>query len=559
MLIKFVLKIIQEFFAGFSLAHLSTGSRKDLRQFNDFVSNLVLKRAVNIKNVLMFACGKNPDVASVITSHLVKLQSEHQEAGHLKLYMENRLDYQKCSRQQKLLEIFLHLNYECHKKGHLIDVLKPLFDGCNRVRLIGTSAYSARSLGYFLQHGGGEYITSVEIIRLDLDSGFGLRLFINMFYGLEEHVAKTIKKKRKRMTAVKEPLTDIERRKELRAKITSDLEVPHHLRKSVTDEIFIAVFPLWQELSKLQMGKGTIGPIVTGLKHTPLIEELILNGVQVKQDQEWEDLFSVISSQSQPELKTLILTNTYLSKELLDILVSVLKKQRNLQYLDISGNKVESDFLKSLEECLPMSNLQTLSLHKTEMDSESIRSFGKLLEQFPKLRVLDVRRNPGTDDEGIQSILSGLQHCKNMEGFMISLYKVTSAGINSLKENAHLFSNLKELHLIHAQDPNDIILCATELITTNSKLEDIRISVKPVNIPEKRKSVTASKEVISRFSDAVKNSNSLKYISILSIFVDAESFLLLFNVCKEATKRGLEILRWIKYLHVYIHIEYLMM
>ncbi|XP_030835385.1 uncharacterized protein LOC100890694 [Strongylocentrotus purpuratus] len=543
--ITFVLKIIQEKLAGSYLAYLSTGNEEERCFFKKCVEDIrTLQRATDLGNVLMFASGANVEAARTIISHVVSLMKSEEE--NIKLFMNGKLHYTECQRVQKLIEFCLQLNFESQSKGELNDVLAPLMSGCSRLRLVGISSYVTKSLGYFLQHGRGISIKSLELIRLHLNSSSEFREFLNSFPGLENDVSDSLKRKRRRRKKQsEEPLTEEKRREKLREGVTKGREIPKYLLQR-PDDTFLAVLPLWEQVNQMQMSEWNFGPVIDGLERCP-VEELILNGVKAN-PADWERLFRMFSNSSFTSLKRLTLSMNNISDECLAKLVPGLSRQSNLTQLKLSGNEVGPDFLDALEECPMMENLEELVLEKTDMDSESIEQLGDLLKHFPSLSALDIRRNTSSDDTSIISILDGVQHCPQLDKLMISLHHVTEKALNQLQTKVGTLARLKELHLVHTPVPEKVIACAAGFLPVMPNLEDLRISGTP---PDKTKphdegTARVSCEVADLFSNAVLATPSLRFLSILYTPFGPDSFVNLLEKSSEATKVGLKTLRFSK-------------
>ena len=419
--ISFVLKIFQEKLAGLYLAHLAVGCEEEQQLFKTYVNEIhSIQRATDLGNVLMFACGANLVAARVIIDRVVNLLSS--EADNIVLFMKGKLHYSECQRLQRLIEFCLQLNYESQSRGALTDVLKPMLSGCTRLRLVGISSYVTKSLGYFLQYSQGLSIKSLELIRLYLNSSTEFREFLNTFPGLENDVSSSIHKKRRKKKKAKEelPLTEERRIEMLREGVVKMKHVPNYLMQR-NDETFMAVLPLWDNVSKMQMSEWNFGPVIEGLRNCQL-EELNLNGVKSEQE-DWKHLFEYLSSPASSPMQRLTLSMTGLEEDLMAEIVPALRSLTNLKYLKLSGNDVGAEFLDAIEECPPFENLETLILDKTDMEAESIQQLGDLLSKFPALKNLDIRRNEGSNDTAIGSVLTNIHHCRNLgESYDISAW-----------------------------------------------------------------------------------------------------------------------------------------
>ena len=424
------------------------------------------------------------------------------EEENIKLFINGKLRYSECNRVQKLIEFCLQLNFESQSKGELNDVLAPFMSGCSRLRLVGISGYVTKSLGYFLQHGRGISIKSLELIRLHLNSSSQFREFLDTFPGLENEVSDSMKRKwRRRKKQSEEPLTEEKRRAKLREGVTKGRVMPKYLLQR-PDDTFLAVLPLWEQVNQMQMSEWKLQPVIEGLERC-LVEELILNGVKAN-PADWERLFKMFTNPSFTCLKRLTLCMNGISDKCFAKLVPGLSCQSNLTYLKLSGNEVGPDFLDALEECPMMENLEFLALQETGMDSENIEQLGYILKHFPSLSTLDIACSPCSDDTSIISILDGVQHCPQLNRLMISLHHVTEIALNHLQTKVDTLARLKELHLIHSPVPEKVIACATGIIPVMPNLADLRISSTPPDKtkPQNKGTARVSCEVADLFSNS---------------------------------------------------------
>ncbi|XP_071485179.1 uncharacterized protein [Diadema antillarum] len=557
----FVLKIFQEKLSGKCLAQLSKDNDQEFMRHVKSIQSM--QRATDLCNVLMFACGSDIRAARVILEHIAELLLP--EADKISDFMKGKLHYTNCGQVQKIIEFCFQLNFESQSEGKLNDVLGRILSGCTRIRLVGISSYVMKSLGYALEYSDGLPIKALELIRLHLDSSSEFREFLNTFSGLEEEVSSSMNKKlRKKKKRGLVALTQ-EKRIEMLQNGDSKERCPKYLLQR-TDDVFVTLLPVWQNISKMQKSEWNFRPVIEGLRHCPL-EELILNGVKAEPN-DWMTLFSTIGSTSFNSLQKLTLGMTGIEDEHLASLAPAIRSQTNLRYLKLSGNEVGIDFLEALEGD-PLTTLETLILDKTEMDTQALELLGKLLSCFPALRKLDIRRNEGSTNLAIKSVLDNVHHCENLECFMISLYQVTGSVFDTLHQKVVSMEKLKELHLVHTPYPEMVLRKVAGMLPMLSRLQDLRISGKPPNKTETGKPPNetetgkppnetesqsshgatdggVSTAIARSFADSIVATTSLTFVSLLYYTMDAAGFLYLLEKCDMATENGLQTLRFSK-------------
>ena len=354
-------------------------------------------------------------------------------------------------------------------------------------------------------------------------------------HGLKDDLAKSITTEGENHMAEKS-LTVKDRRenmKKLWGNVSEDNDIPTNFLMHVPDEFFLAGLPLWEKLHgyRKTAGDDIVAPMLDAVSKHP-VDELIFNGLPVKQ-KECEQLCNYLADQNSKSLQKLTVANSCIDEESLKTLLSSLRSQTQLSHLDLSRNKV-ANVIDIMGKNLHLEKLDTLVLQDAGMTKLSMNQLGELLPRCSSLRTLDLRMNGCSDDETIVSIYDGLTHCNKLKRLLISLYRVTESGLEYIRKKSSQipFNTLKELHLIHSPIPDKLLLCVAGFLSSMMNIEELWLSA---SLPSQEKTPKyISYNTASNFSNALKNCQSLKVVSVQFVKCDAQSFIDLLDKCKLA-------------------------
>ena len=534
--IRFILKIFQEKLAGMYLAHLLSqrdnyftwqGIQRILekRRIQLHFKTISRQRIRDLRNVLLFACGSNTDAARVIIG--VVVDSLLSRAEDLDLYQKGELHFLKFSEIIDMIEICLQFNYESQSEGKLNNTLKPFFDICKGIRLLETTPSIAKYIGYLMEYSDGLSIEAIEIIRISVDSEFAVRSFFNTFYGIESHISASLHKTLEQSRDSNEYFTEEgKRRKALHENIVKGVQIPQHLLMMVPADVFyyliVTVGNTLKMKERRKIRQGITRDLLRGLG-TCQIRELTLSGLREENSDDWDNVFTMISSAHQVGLQKVALINDGLEEAHMSTLFAALKSLRNLIHLDLSVNKIGNIFVQLLADN-PMKNLKTLNLQEMGMSSRSIGHLGRHLSHFPSLQTLNIRSNFDTDDNALSGILDNLHHCPGLEELILSLDSVTQKGMKHLETLQA--SSLKMLQLLGTPFPQETIQRVSNILSGLDKLEELWINRK---IQSDRTSENISPNVTREFADAISIAPSLHRVRALYVKFDSESLFYLFG------------------------------
>ena len=539
--IRFTLKIFQEKLAGMYLASLL--SKRDFlfslpgiqqilekRRVLSLFKTISMQKILDLKNVLLFACGNNVDAARVIIGAVVK--DIMSTSDDLELYQKGELHFLKLFGVIKRIEICLQFNYESQSLGKLNSTIKPLFDICKRLRLVETIPSIAKYIAYLMKYRKNFSFLSLEIIRISLDSDFTVRSSLNTFYGLESQISELLHEGLQQCVKNKDYLKEEDMRNTIHEHIIKDTKIPSYLLKKVPAHSFNTIVNIWTRLKvkeRRKISQGIIRDISRGLESCQ-IRELTLSGLREENSDDWDKLFTIISSDYQRALQKVTLVSNGLKDVHMPTLLAALKSLRSLTHLDLSGNKI-GDKLIQLIPNHPLKDLKVLTLRETAMSSDTIELLGKCLLHFPSLQTLDIRVNTNMDDRGLSAILTNLYHCPGLDRLMLSLDNVTKIGFDILENSS--ISSLKELHLLGTQLPQIALQCVSHILPRMTSMKELVINQRLQRESTSDPGDLISSDVAYEFIDAICIPGILQTVRVHFIKFDAESFRYLLTKCIE--------------------------
>ena len=540
-IIRFTLKIFQENLAGRYLASLLSQRNNyfslpgiqqilEKRRVNSLLKTISRQKILDLKNVLLFACGTSVDAARVIIGAVVKdLMSTSDD---LELYQKGELHFLKLFGVIERIEICLQLNYESQSLGKLNYTMKPLFDICKRLRLVETIPSIAKYIGYLMEYSENFSFESLEIIRIYLDSVFTVRSTLDTFYGLELQISESLHEGLEQCVKSKEFLREEDMMSTIHEHLIKGNKIPSYLLKMVPANSFNYIVCLWTKFKvkeRRTISQGIIRDILRGMR-TCQITELTLSGLREENSDDWDNLFTIISSDYLRALQKVALVNNGLKDVHMPTLLAALNSLRGLTHLDLSGNNI-GDKLIQLIPNHPLKDLKVLTLREIAMSSDTIELLGKCLFHFPSLQTLDIRVNTNMDDRGLSSILTNLFHCPGLERLMLSLDKVTEIGFKILENSS--ISSLKELHLLGTQFPQIALQCVSNILPRMTSMEELVINQRLQRESTSDPGDLISSDVARQFTDAICIHGILQTVRVHFIKFDAESFRYLLTKCIE--------------------------
>ena len=544
--IRFILKIFQEKFAGMYLSHLLKHRNNyftlqwirqifEKRRIYLKFKTLSGQRILDLRNVFLFACGESIDAARVIIGLLVKdLMSRGDD---LQQYWKGELDFRKHFELIVIIELCLQFNYECQSRGALNDILKPLFNTCNRIRLVESTSLVARHISYLMEYSHGLPIKALEIIRISLETEFSLRSINETFYGLETYISNSFGENLEQCFSNEERLKEEEMRNTLCELMVKGIKVPKNLLMMVPAQLFNNVMDIWRSQKVKERRKirhEIITNILPGLGTCDL-SELVLSGLREERTDSWDNLFTNMAHHKS-RLQKVALVNDGLEEVHMPTLLTALTSQRNLIYLDLSGNKIGNKFVELVAD-RPLPNLQTLALKQTDMSSATIGQLGNLLSSFSSLQTLDIHWNAEMDDNALHTILQNLRHCPRLERLMLALDKITEIGFRDLENT--ILPPLKMLQLHDSALPRSAIKCVCTILPNIGEIEELWISG-PLHGESTYDTLDViEQDEVRQFADVISGMSTLRVVKALYIKFDVQGFDYLLEKCVESRLTGL--------------------
>ena len=179
-------------------------------------------------------------------------------------------------------------------------------------------------------------------------------------------------------------------------------------------------------------------------------------------------------------LQTLDIGNNNIGSHGAAALAKSFKSCTNLQTLDISSNKIDSEGAAALAEALKFfSNLQTLDIGNNNIGSHGAAALAKSLKSCTNLQTLDICKN-NISFKGAVALAESLKSCTKLQRLDISSNKIDSEGAAALAVTLKSFAILQILDISNnnidskgAAALAEALKCCTKLRTLDISFNDI--------------------------------------------------------------------------------------
>lgn len=194
-------------------------------------------------------------------------------------------------------------------------------------------------------------------------------------------------------------------------------------------------------------------------------------------DQELSVLMNVLPSMI--KLQELVISNRDNKKYVNKIeaqgvawLSKALKHMAELRKLDLSGNNIGNEGIKSLMEILAayVPNLQELDLSSNNIGSEGIKELGKVLPRIVNLQQLDLSNNK-LKNEGAEFIAEALPSMVNLRRFALVKSGIGARGVKAIVKGSSQLSDLEWLNLTGNTIGKKASDMLQQIKSTNTKLK----------------------------------------------------------------------------------------
>ena len=178
---------------------------------------------------------------------------------------------------------------------------------------------------------------------------------------------------------------------------------------------------------------------------------------------------------SRTNLQTLNISFNSIDSEGAAALAEVFKSCTDLKTLDISDNKIGSVGAAALACGLNGTNLQTLGIYKNRIGSRGAEVLAEALKSCTNLKTLDIHwNNIGSD--GAAAFAEVLKSCTNLQTLVICKNNIGSEGIAVLTESLKFCTNLQTLDISMNNIGSDGAAAFAELLESCTNLQTLDIS-----------------------------------------------------------------------------------
>ncbi|XP_019624716.1 PREDICTED: protein NLRC5-like isoform X4 [Branchiostoma belcheri] len=442
--LNFSHKTMQEFLAGRYVAHARVN--QDIVELLQLTS---ISKALELSNLIQFTCGCDSQAAQAMMEELIKLSSReftHLQPEHFETCAIVPVD-QNMRKSCKTYERFAHLCLNILSERQEPEVLQGISQALPVVMLQVDSSINSRGatgLKYYIQNLHSSNLPDRLILEIhrstDRDivqylqhcfttSLPGLRLDLRLWGQFDSP--------------------------DLTAKLASVLKNVPCLREL--------------GLSNTNLTPSSLRPLVQGLRHMSLLEELNLDfnsclgnaGMEVLQ----------VGLSSVPHLAVLRIRYVNMTAVGMTSLAPYMRHLVGLRELDISNNKIGDTGLESLTTVLhTLTAMQVLDLSGTCISPTGMRTLVPALCKLTRLIRLDISGN-AIGDPGLECLAAILHHLTTMKVLNLSQTGISDRGISSLiKAMPHLVQ-LQVLNVSHNNIGDSGIVSLVQTLCRPSNLD----------------------------------------------------------------------------------------
>ncbi len=150
----------------------------------------------------------------------------------------------------------------------------------------------------------------------------------------------------------------------------------------------------------------------------------------------------------------------------------VIRRNHQLQCLDISGSSLSPEDMSTLVAALCGDSLHSLDFALTGLGDDGIAILSAGLKKFTQLVKLNIGRN-GISSRGIECLSVGLQYCSKLQVLRLSYNPIASDGVKCLSEGLQYCSNLQVLALVDTRISHDVVSVILDIMKGCKNLQEL--------------------------------------------------------------------------------------
>ena len=472
-----------------------------------------MQEALSIQLILRFACGRNPHVARKILQRLMEIFGSESHSVIADYYNE-KLELDDILNIQQFLEMCLSCNYEADCRGEFNHLLANLFP-MGKVYFLGISSSTALALGYYMENSQPGDIKSLKL-RPIAHAGD-----IIQPTGPLHRLTKQAQAGVNQLTPTK--MQEI--CKEYFQKYHGSVHMVNEQLASPSPALVVSLIQMWQACGDLPAAEETnISPIITGLQHTH-VETLDLTGFKIRNSV--NQFLEVFEKGLISHLLQLRVSNIGLVDDQMERLAKAIKQIPELRVVDTSYNYPSGRGLQFMAESMSsFASLHTLYVNRMMATVQVMGTFAEKFTEFgSQLQELHINLND-MDDAVASRLESNLPVARQLQELWISVNGLSRKHHSQLVLTMSQLSRLRTLHIYHSQYPDDLLICAADVMGSLPDLDWLTLGVNP-NMPPQVRSTTWK-----HFKTKLQSVKKLNTLYLLHVALERNDFMEFVQLCR---------------------------
>ena len=509
--LTFFHKSAQEKCAAEFFAHLVDSNPEELK--SRLATVTTMKEALSIQLVLRFGSGQNRHAARKILQRLMEIFGSESHSVLADYYKET-LELDDTLNIQQFIEMCLSCNYEADCRGELNNLLTDLFP-MGKVYFLGISSSTALALGYYMENSQPGDIKSLTL-RPIAHAG-----------DIVSPTGPLSKLRRQALTGVNQ-LTLSKMQEICQEYFTKYHGSVHHDNKTVairSPAAAVSLIQMWQACQDMPTAEETnISPIIASFQHTHM-ETLDLTGFKIRDNV--DQFLEVFEKGHMSHLMELLVGNIGLVDDQMERLAKAIKQMPDLTVIDTSYNDPSRKSLQFMTESLTAAkSVRTLCVADMDATVQIMSTFAEKFVKFgSQLRELRVSGNYMNDVVALR-LESNLPVARQLQSLWISVNGLSRKHHNQLVLTMSKLSRLRTLLIFHSEYPDDLLICAADVMGSIPDLEWVRLTVHPITPPH------VSSTTWKHFKTQLQSAEKLNALILRHVALQRNDFMEFVHLCR---------------------------
>ena len=210
--------------------------------------------------------------------------------------------------------------------------------------------------------------------------------------------------------------------------------------------------------------------LVTAISNNPEIQELNLSNCRMPANQSW----SMLSCST--KLKCLNLSKCLLQPNEIKEIFGILKKMKCLQYVNLSGNNMESDAINDVAALIKNNqDIQVLSLPNCVLEERDLKVIIQAMQTVSSLEYVDFNNNT-VDNELASDVAAFITKNIKLKEFKFSKLTLIQSGFQHLNNYLIRIKGLTTINIISCSFIAQNSMKLATAIKNNSEIQELKLS-----------------------------------------------------------------------------------